>query len=547
MGPAPPSRDTSPREPVSGIASIFFSSVVSEEKPVLPDPVAGTRIGAPLDDKSGRYELTAWIADGRQAIVWSAVDRKLSNDTHTLDVAIKLFPKPTHSGGHDQAIAEGRFARLAQDPNVVTVLDTGVTAEGWPFLVLQRVTAIDLTTWKNARGKRIAERTIASIGRDVARGLLAIHDAKLVHCDVSPNNILIDRRTRAIVADFGCARGTEVPAAAGASGGTPAFMSPEQWRGAEPDSRSDVAALAGVLYWLLTGDAPYGDYAALVEAAHASPSEADLHRRRALATARVDPELAALVRSALAPIPSARPSAESLEEKLDQWLNRARRIRAIWILLAAVVAITAGGTATWFLLPPSTTINIQAADTEFKTLASALGVAPTDPHLAALAARGRAPGSIPPTAQAQREVVTWLAGRRPAVARASPLERWVVASLAASVALAHQDLASADAWLPVAEDALAAPECAALVASDTRWVHRLRGLVAAARLLRVSQSPSDTRPVVAPVERLRLDDWLDGGEKAWHGLDGGETATSQMLDLARTQLLLPRHIESAAR
>ena len=86
--------------------------------------------------------------------------------------------------------------------------------------------------------------------RGVLLGIIAIHGAGLVHGDVKPANVLIDRHGQALLIDFGLVR----PAAAtNAASGSPAYMSPEQIRGEPVDPRSDLYACAAMLFELLTG------------------------------------------------------------------------------------------------------------------------------------------------------------------------------------------------------------------------------------------------------------------------------------------------------
>ncbi|RLN27536.1 mitogen-activated protein kinase kinase kinase ANP1-like [Panicum miliaceum] len=104
-------------------------------------------------------------------------------------------------------------------------------------------------------GGRLAERDAAAYAADVARGLAYVHGAGLVHGDVKPRNVVIGGDGRAKLADFGCAR--SAGAAAGAIGGTPAFMAPEVARGEEQGPAADVWALGCTVLEIATGCAPW--------------------------------------------------------------------------------------------------------------------------------------------------------------------------------------------------------------------------------------------------------------------------------------------------
>jgi tetratricopeptide (TPR) repeat protein len=111
------------------------------------------------------------------------------------------------------------------------------------------------------RRQRLEPGEAARLALQVADGLQAAHQAGLVHRDVKPGNVLLDASTgRAKLTDFGLARLGELPSGVtpeGAAVGTPAYMSPEQARGAAPDPRSDVYSLGVTLYEMLTGEPPF--------------------------------------------------------------------------------------------------------------------------------------------------------------------------------------------------------------------------------------------------------------------------------------------------
>ena len=168
------------------------------------------------------------------------------------------------------------MARLSH-PNVVTVYDVGTVADR-VFVAMEFVEGQTIAAWLAAAGAPLAE--ILAVFIAAGRGLAAAHARGLVHRDFKPENVLIGADGRARVIDFGLARLTAVAAssdrrgaaairlrppataldahAAGTVLGTPAYMSPEQFRGQPADARSDQFSFCVALYEALYGVRPFG-------------------------------------------------------------------------------------------------------------------------------------------------------------------------------------------------------------------------------------------------------------------------------------------------
>ena len=149
---------------------------------------------------------------------------------------------------------ELRLARQVTHPNVVRIHDLGEVG-AIKYLTMAYVEGQDLATLVRTQGKLPVARAL-SIGRQVAAGLAAAHEAGVVHRDLKPANVLIDGEQRALLTDFGIARAVDagtLHTLPGSVLGTLAYMAPEQARGEVADKRSDVYSFGLILYELLAG------------------------------------------------------------------------------------------------------------------------------------------------------------------------------------------------------------------------------------------------------------------------------------------------------
>ena len=132
--------------------------------------------------------------------------------------------------------------------------------DGVPFLVMEYVDGASLADLLE-QGRKFSVAEIAGIGRQAALGLAAAHEARLIHRDVKPDNILIEEGPlRVRVADFGLARALDEDFRISQPGllvGTPNYMSPEQVDGKPLSAASDLFSLGSVLYTLCTGSVPF--------------------------------------------------------------------------------------------------------------------------------------------------------------------------------------------------------------------------------------------------------------------------------------------------
>ena len=199
--------------------------------------------------------------------VYQAWDKTLE-----VAVAIKVIRPPDGVSADEAQTAEKRFkrelllARKVTHRNVVRIHDLG-EIDGITYITMPYVQGSDLSSILKKEGRLDAARALA-IGRQIASGLAAAHDAGIVHRDLKPANIMIDGDGDAMIMDFGIARSTAgglTMTAGGAVIGTIEYMAPEQARGVPVDQRADVYAFGLILNDMLLGRRQMGSTTAVAE------------------------------------------------------------------------------------------------------------------------------------------------------------------------------------------------------------------------------------------------------------------------------------------
>ena len=376
----------------------------------------------------------------------------------------------------DEALAEARTSSMLAHPNIVTMFDFEVDAR-YSYLVMEYVDGLNLAELLS----RVEDGVLtfdecAHVVDSIASALAYAHENGVLHLDIKPANIMIDRSGTVKLGDFGMATLASAAGYGGARGGTIGYMPPEQIQGDYVDERTDIFSLAVVVWQALTGNSPYA-------AQTPEQSLALIQKGPSPTLSHVEPDLAGMVEEtllrALDPVPSARMSsieqfardligplgnpaegAESLRDLLNQteeneepspredWerLRVPLLIRFPW-LPSACTRVLAAGTAGCIayqaiphILPGSPrslmfgTLGVVAASAAWPPLGGALGIVACIASLISQQARATMPLAL---AMGVAGLVWWIAvGRRDHLAGSALLLPSALSSPFAGVGLA---------------------------------------------------------------------------------------------------------------
>jgi Tol biopolymer transport system component len=290
-----------------------------------------------------RYRILGLAGTGGMGVVYRAEDTLLGRTVALKFLPPMLTPNPR---AKQRFLNEARAASALDHPNICTIYEVGETVEGQLYLAMA---CYDGETLKRRlEGGPLAVAEAVHIALQVAHGLAKAHQRGIIHRDIKPANLMITADGIVKILDFGIAKLPE-QTLAGPLLGTPAYMSPEQARGEEVDSRSDVWSLGAVLYEMLTGRPP-GHGGHEDDTDEAAP--AMLRRPGAL------PELGGVLSRMLAREPADRyPDASALLTDLSSLESTAAgkgRARAPGrtrrrLALAVLIAVLVVSSFSWFL------------------------------------------------------------------------------------------------------------------------------------------------------------------------------------------------------
>lgn len=239
---------------------------------------------------AGRYQLDNVLGVGSFATVYRATDAQLDDD-----VVVKVLAE-NHSLNpeiRERFIGEGRSLRKVSSEHVVTVHDIGESDQQQPYLVLEladRGTLAQRVQSLQAQAVRLDTDDVLSLVRPLTAALEAVHDAQLVHRDLSPGNLLIASRTvghdegvnasrlvapdeRLLLADLGMCKDLAINSGLTVSGGTAGFRPPEQSQPGMVDTRADIWAASALLDWVTEGsELPDAFHDVLQQGMHMDPA-----------------------------------------------------------------------------------------------------------------------------------------------------------------------------------------------------------------------------------------------------------------------------------
>ena len=299
-----------------------------------------------------RFEILQLLGQGGMGAVYKGRDMELERL-----VALKLIRPDLAS--HPEILRRFKqeliLAREVTHRNVIRIFDLG-QAQGIKFITMEYVEGRDLRGLIHEKGKFTTEDAVPIV-LQICAALDAAHHAGVVHRDLKPQNVMVDKDGRVYVMDFGIARSLETPGMTqtGALMGTPEYMSPEQAKGEKVDARSDLFALGIIFYEMLTGISPFK-----AETAMAMMFKRTQERATPLAQLNigVPPVVSDIVCKALEIKPDERyQTARAIINDLEAWKGGAAhntiiptstRIRYIpsykkWMVVGVAVVVLGGG------------------------------------------------------------------------------------------------------------------------------------------------------------------------------------------------------------
>ncbi len=230
---------------------VAFLGGVADEAWLPHQPKAGDTLGA--------WTLTQPLGEGGMGSVWLA---QRSDGRFDGQAAIKLLRTGLFDPlAQERFRREGAFLAKLHHPGIAQLLDAGVTTNGQPYLVLERVQGQRIDTWCSSKNLGALDRLRLAL--QVTAAVAAAHAQLVIHRDLKPSNIWVSEQGQVKLLDFGIATLQSDEAGPGltregAFALTPPYAAPEQFNGGTLSMATDVYALGVVLFELLTGQHPSG-------------------------------------------------------------------------------------------------------------------------------------------------------------------------------------------------------------------------------------------------------------------------------------------------
>jgi serine/threonine protein kinase len=295
-----------------------------------------------------RYVIEKPIGRGGMGTVYTARDVRLDRE-----VAIKVANAAGRGSALDERLSgEARILARLEHPGIVPIHDAGVLDDGRAFYVMKLVRGDTLVTHA---ASLTTEAARLAVFERVTEAVAFAHSAGVVHRDLKPSNVMVGAFGEVLVLDWGLANAAG--AGAGARGGTPGFMAPEQRRGGSGSGvgpAADVFSLGALLFWLLAAAAPPETVDAVDRGLAGLPSAPPV-RLRAIVRKCLSEDPADRYGSAadLAADLSAYRAGLPVSAHRDTWLERAAHwfatYRTIILLIAAYLVMRAA--LAWFQRP----------------------------------------------------------------------------------------------------------------------------------------------------------------------------------------------------
>jgi len=356
---------------LSGTVLLANGPSVSDLQAQAADPLIGVVL-------SGAYRIERVLGEGAMGKLYAAGHLRLDRRFAIKVLHLPLAQRDDMRARFDR---EARVMSRIKCDNVVDVIDVALAPDGRACIVTELLEGLDLEQHLTARGQKLPIAEAVFLTRQCLRGLSAAHALGVVHRDLKPSNLFLAQDASARVAlkvlDFGVAKdgGNAELTAVGTVMGTPAYMAPEQARGARfADARSDLYAVGAVMYRMLTGRPPYEEAdvnATLIRLMQEAPERPSTLDRS------IPPALEALIEKSMARTPEARfQSASEFDSalavfdtgehdsfataapadrraasaaELTTLSRRARAVRPVAVATCILLALAAGGATTAIL------------------------------------------------------------------------------------------------------------------------------------------------------------------------------------------------------
>ncbi|MFJ5307949.1 protein kinase [Streptomyces sp. NPDC088350] len=206
---------------------------------------------------AGRYLLVEQLGRGGMGTVWRARDQVLGREVAVKELTVSGLPREELAVLHTRMEQEARAAARVKHPGVVTVFDV-LEEDGRPWIVMELIDGRSLADVLATEGT-LLPRDAARLGVQLLSALDRAHQLGVLHRDVKPANVLLERGGRVVLTDFGIAvvEGSSGPTRTGDVVGSPDYLAPERAMGHRPGPESDLWSLGVTLYAAVEGESPF--------------------------------------------------------------------------------------------------------------------------------------------------------------------------------------------------------------------------------------------------------------------------------------------------